>query len=245
MDPITPPAEPDEADQAASDVIKIMEEQVLALELERDDLRTQLGDVLNWILANFEGRYPLKETSLSHLNLPPMDEAFGLHPDLAEFLNVTADEQFMLEDAFNFTRGSLRVLQEKHMTISTPTPAQVTMTIAGFPDEGQVLREDLYAALEASLGTDRLDRLRTVSEKTLSSAFDYFGQASRTLMFEIVLDEADNQMKVVVNDGWFDEQNPDQLVYSENESTVSALPAQYEDFQIYLPETFDPFMQVQ
>jgi len=218
---------------------------VLALQLENEDLKTQLGDVLNWILANFQGRVPLSEQALSHLNLPPMDEDFALHPDLAEFLNISTDEKFLMEDAFDFTRGNLRVLQDQNLSITSPTPAQVMMTFAEFPEQGQALREDLYAALEASLGPERLNRLLTVSDESLNSAFDYFGQASRTLMFEIILDEADNQLKVVVNDGWFNSQDPDQALYSEKESVVSSLPKQYNDFQYLLPDSFTPFMQIQ
>ena len=151
----------------------------------------------------------------------------------------------LMEDAFDFTRGSLRVLQEQNLSVTSPTPARVSMTFNKFPEEGAALRDDLYAALSVSLGPDRLERLMTVSGEKLAAAFDHFGQSSRTLMFEIILDEADNQLKVMVNDGWFHDGDPDQVVYTESENVVSSLPVQYRDFHYLLPEAFDPFMQVQ
>lgn len=222
-----------------------MRDKFMALVLENEAIQNQMSDLLNWILDNFQGRFPLKESALSHLDLPLLDDRFALHPDLADFMNISTDEQFLMEDAFNFTRGTLRVLQEQNMSVTSPTPAQVMMTFAEFPEEGRALQEDLYAALEASLGPERLERMLTVSEEQLKAGFDYFGQASRTLMFEIILDEADNELKVVVNDGWFNGENPDQLVYTETESVLSSLPVQYVDFQYLLPESFTPFMQVQ
>jgi hypothetical protein len=232
----SPPADPSEGN---------FRDKFMALVLENEAIQNQMSEVLTWVLDNFRGRYPLKETSLSYLDLPPVDEQFALHPELAEFMNISTDEQFLMEDAFNFTRGTLRVLQEQNLAVTSPTPAQVMMTFSNFPEEGLALREDLYAALEASLGSERLERLLTVSEDQLDAAFDYFGQATRTLIFEIILDEADNELKVVVNDGWFHEESADQVVYTESESVVSSLPLQYSDFQYLLPESFTPFMQVQ
>lgn len=227
--------------RAKQESVKLrMEKRISQLDQENEALRGQMTDLLNWILTNVRGRYPVREQDLGHLKLPVINEDFELDDSLSDFLKLSTDEIFLVEDAFQFTRAKLRVLQDANMEWIQDTPNQIVMNIQSFPESGSQLKKDLDQALEASIGQDRLERLQTVSNDTLKETFDHFGQASRTLIFEMRNNPATGQPSLVINDAWFDEQNPDQLVYTESEIAVEALPEKYRDFEIYLTENFSP-----
>lgn len=218
-----------------------LKDDLIAAQQANAELKSQLSDVLNWILTNIRGRYPLQESDLSHLQLPLVDEQFSIHPSLADFLQVSADERFLVDDALEFTRTDLRILQDRYLSISTPAPNQLYIQIKPFRDEGLALREDLLAALEVTLGKDRSERFQTVAGRALEESFDFFGQAERTLLFEVIEEPQHGLSRLIVNDGWFDDRDPAALAYAEKEITVEKMPNRYRDFSIYLPKAFDAF----
>lgn len=206
------------------------------LRLENEALRMQLTDVLNWILVNVRGRFPVQEEHMDHLELPAVAENFTVSEALTDILRLTPEETFLLEDALDFTRTRLRDIQNEILEFSRPIPSRVVLNIPAFPEQGRALKQDLLEAVEASLGTDRKHRFATVADESLYSAFDTFGEASRTLIFEWSHDPASGGRQLIVNDGWFHADDPKNLSYRETELMVDRLPWQYEDFAIYLPD---------
>lgn len=200
------------------------------------DLQNRLVAVLNWILANFRGKYPLPETYMSKLQVAAVTDDFTVHPELAELLKVTPGEEQKINDALAYARDYLSKIEAAIIEITNPRPDKVILHIPTFSEDGKLLQEDLYTALEITLGENRFDRLLDVSETGLKSSFAQFGEASRTMVFELVYGDENEMPQLKIKDGWVMEIGPNTRAVTATESVVTNLPVKYSAYLTWLPD---------
>jgi len=222
-------------DELAERVEELTEEK-RALESANRILEERLTAVLNWILVNFRGKFPLPEAHMANVRLEPLTEDFLLSPDLAELFKIDAAEEEKINDAFAYAQDYLREVEAALITARTPRPGKVILHIPAFPQDGEYLKEDLYAALEATLGEHRFDRFIKVSEEGLKDTFYQFGGASRTMVFELAYAEDDPYPQLKVKDGYVIDLGPNERTITATESYVTNLPAKYSAYLTWLPE---------
>jgi len=206
------------------------------LTILNDKLESQLTDFLNWVLVNFQGKHPLPLEQLKKLKLTAVASDFCLHPEVAEFLNITAEEQSMINDVFGYTEKLLREIEWDNLSVTAPSASKHILYIPTFYEEGTALREDLYAALETTLGGPRFDRLIDVSQSDLETSFHHFGDAAHTIVFEARYVENDDTPYLYIKDGWITDSANGQRVISAVESSTTALPEQYTQYAEFLPD---------
>ncbi len=216
-------------------------EQNLKLKEENRDLQNRMVAILNWILANFRGKYPLPETYMSKLQITPVTEDFKLHPDAAKLFKVTPVEEGKINDVLAYAEKYLADIESAIITVTNPRPDKFILHIPTFTEEGKKLQEDLYAALEITLGPDRFDRFLTVTEPGLKSSFGHFGEASRTMIFELVYENGENMPRLQIKDGWVVEVGPETRQITAEESTVTNLPSKYIPYMAWMPEYVGSF----
>ena len=213
-----------------------LNEENLKLRTRNNELQNRLVAVLNWILANFKGKYPLSETYMSKLQIAPLTEDYTLRSEALDFLKVTPDEEQKVNDAFAYARQTLDVIEATILTVTNPRPDKVILHIPTFPEDGKILREDLYAALDATLGQDRFDRFLQVSETGLKQSFYQFGEASRTMVFELAYKSNSAAPQLKIKDGWVIELGSNSRQVTAVESYVTNLPPKYHSYLAWLPE---------
>lgn len=197
----------------------------------------QYEDLANWVLKNMRGRFPLKDRFVSNLRFRPLTEAFTLHPDMADFLDLNEGEQGLLNDAFAYGLTSMAEIEQAYLTVTQAAPDRVTVHIPPYEKEGGALRDDLYGALVSVLGRPRFDRLIDVSEEELIKSYHYFGTAARTMIFQLAESENPKEAPfLVIKDGWVIPQGPDQRSIQATESAVRELPPAYASYLAWLPE---------
>ena len=226
------------ADPVADLAIKAsrLNEENMRLRTENSKLQGRLVAVLNWILANFKGKYPLSEAHMSKLQIPPLTDDYTLHPDALDFLKVTADEEQKMNDAFAYARQTLEEIEAAIITVTNPRPDKVILHIPAFPEDGKALQEDLYAALDSTLGQDRFDRFLQVSESGLKQSFYQFGEASRTMVFELAYEDNSSTPQLKVKDGWVIDLGSNSRQVTAVESYVTNLPTKYNAYLAWLPD---------
>lgn len=213
-----------------------LNEENLKLRTQNNELQNRLVAVLNWILANFRGKYPLSEAHMAKLQIPPLTDDYTLHPDALDFLKITPDEEQKVNDAFAYAHQTLEEIEEAIITVTNPRPDKVILHIPPFPEDGKVLQEDLYAALDTTLGQDRFDRFLQVSETGLKQSFYQFGGASRTMVFELAYDSTSTTPQLKIKDGWVIDLGPNSRQVTAVESYVTNLPPKYNAYLAWLPE---------
>ncbi len=206
------------------------------LRTENHELKDRLVAVLNWILANFKGKYPLPDNFLGKVQLAAVTDDYTLHPEAAEFIKATPEEKRKIDDALAYARQYLSDIEAAYMTVTNPRPDKVVLQIPAFPQEGKILQDDLYAALEITLGRDRFDRFLQVSESGLKSSFYQFGEASRTMVFELAYVGDDPNPQLRIKDGWVIEIGPNSRSVTAVDSVVSNLPPKYKAYMQWLPD---------
>ena len=226
------------ADPVADLAIKAsqLNEENLRLRTQNGELQNRLVAVLNWILANFKGKYPLSEAHMSKLQIPPLTDDYTLHPDALDFLKVTPDEEQKVNDAFAYAHQTLQQIEAAIITVTNPRPDKVILHIPTFQEDGKLLQEDLYAALDTTLGQDRFDRFLQVSESGLKKNFYEFGEASRTMVFELAYESNSATPQLKIKDGWVIDVGPNSRQVTAVESYVTNLPPKYNAYLAWLPE---------
>jgi hypothetical protein len=224
-------AEPVEADTVQ------MATEVQRLASENQSIRMQFEELGNWVLRNFRGKYPLPERLVPRLRLVPVNEDFTLQSDVAELLQVNPMEKSYVDDALVATHRSLSDLESALMTVTQSAPDKVMLHVPPYAESGAIVREDLYAALEATLGASRLDRFLAVSEEELQKSYHYFGVASRTLIFEVTYPQDERLPPyLIIKDGWIMPQGESGRSMQVTETAVNQLPKQYLAYLGLLPD---------
>lgn len=226
------------ADPATDLAIKAsrLNEENLRLRTQNGELQNRLVAVLNWILANFKGKYPLSEAHMAKLQIPPLTDDYTLHPDALDFLKITADEEQKVNDAFAYAHQTLQDIETAIITVTNPRPDKVVLNIPAFPEDGKLLQEDLYTALDTTLGQDRFDRFLQVSESGLKQNFYQFGEASRTMVFELAYENNSTTPELKIKDGYVIDLGPNSRQVTAVESFVTNLPTKYNAYLAWLPE---------
>lgn len=199
-------------------------------------LRRQLEGVLNWILANFRGTFPLAEDRLNRLQLKTVTDDFTMDPEAADFVRATPEERSKINDALLASAAVLREIEQASLSVRNPRADKVILQVPSFPEEGRILQDDLYAALESTLGADRFDRFLTVSELDLKAHFYQFGEASRTMIFELAYSDNGEAPRLVIRDAWVMPDGEHTQVIQARESTVTNLPSAYRTYLAWLPD---------
>ena len=230
--------EPVAAVSANSLEINQLQRKAYALETENAKLRGRLHDMLNWMLENVRGTFPLPEAQMANLRLVPVDENMAVSDDLAEVLRLSDQELDTLDATFSGTRTVLRELEAEKISVAEPGENQVVLSIPPYAEEGQVVREELYGALKQTLGAGRFDRFLQVAEAGLDERFDYFGEADRTLEFEAVQDAASGDPQLFVRDERVrpNKEDPLRQDITASERIVTELPDEYYPYRSWLPD---------
>lgn len=211
-----------------------------AFELEMDNarLRGRLDDMLNWILENVRGNFPLPEGQMAHLRLEPVNEDVSVSDDLIEVLRMNEEEVQRLDAAFQGTRSVLQDIEVESISVEEPAENQVRLNIPPYAEEGQMVRDELYSELRRTLGPARFARFLQVAGEGLDQQFEYFGDVDRTLRFEAVLDAVTGFSQLFVRDERVVPHKDDPLRQDiiASERVVTELPAEYDAYRPWLPE---------
>lgn len=220
-----------------------LERKAFQLEMDNARLRGRLDDMLNWIIDNVRGTFPLPESQMANLRLVPVDTNMATSDDLVQLLRLNDDEVNRLDDAFVGTRSVLQELETEKISVDTPADNQVVLTMPPYAEEGQLVREELYGELKKTLGAARFDRFLQVAESGLDEKFDYFGEADRTLQFEAVQDEQSGTSQLFVRDERVVPSKDDPLRQDiiASERIVTELPEEYYPYWNWLPDTVTRF----
>jgi hypothetical protein len=219
---------------------------IAALRSENRELRTlnqelqsQLAEIFNWIIKTYKGKYPLAENQITNLSLAALSQDFQLNGEMIEFMNLDSNEVTLINDIFYYGAGSLNELLDQQISVTEYDTGRVILHIPPFSENGSLLREDIYSAIETTLGPYRFDRFMDVSQDKLESSFYYFGDATRTIIFEPQYISDDQPLHWLIKDGWIINQPDQSKTIKATETTVVELPAQYSAYSDYLP----PYLQ--
>lgn len=214
------------------------ERELSRLQKENQRLRTRLDDMLNWIIDNVRGTYPLPEEQMANLKIAPVDADMAVTDDLAQLLRLSEEETGKLDGMFMESRAVLMELESENIEVTNPADHQVVLNIPPYAETGETVRETLYADLRQTLGAARFDRFLQVAESGLDEQFDYFGASDRTLSFEAFEDETSGEAQLFVRDERArpDEGDPQRINVTISERIVNELPAEYYAYWPWLPE---------
>ena len=215
-----------------------LERKAFQLEMENARLRGRLDDMLNWILDNVRGTFPMPENQMANLRVVPVDDDMAVSDDLVQLLRMGDEEIARLDAAFMGTRSVLQDLEAENIAVDEPAENQVVLNIPPYAEEGGLVREELYGELKKTLGAARFDRFVQVAEAGLDEKFEYFGEVDRTLQFEAMEDEASGVAQLFVRDERVlpSKDDPLRQDITASERIVTELPAEYYPYWNFLPE---------
>ena len=223
---------------AKEDSVRELERKAFRLEMENAKLRGRLDDMLNWILDNVRGTFPLPDHQMANLRVVPVDTNLEVSADLAEVLRLDDAEIDRLGSAFIGTRAVLKELETEKISVDQPAEKQVVLTIPPYAEEGQIVREELYGELKRALGAARFDRFLEIAEAGLDEKFEYFGEVDRTLEFEEVTDAVSGAAQLFVRDERVlpSKDDPLRQDITASERLVTELPDEYYAYWNWLPD---------
>ncbi len=215
-----------------------LERKAFRLEMENAKLRGRLDDMLNWILDNVRGTFPLPDHQMANLRVVPCDTNMEVSADLAEVLRLDDAEIDHLGTAFIGTRAVLQELETEKISVDQPAEKQVVLTIPPYAEEGQLVREELYVELKRALGPARFDRFLQIAEAGLEEQFEHFGEVDRTLAFEEVTDAVSGAAQLFVRDERVlpSKDDPLRQDITASERLVTELPDEYYAYWNWLPD---------
>ena len=224
------------APAAAAD--RDLERKAFRLEMENAKLRARLDDMLNWIIDNVRGTFPLPDHQMANLRIAPVDTNLATSADLAEILRLDDEEIFLLDSAFLGTQSVLRELEAEKISVDRPAEKQTVLSIPPYAEEGELVREELYGELKRTLGAGRFDRFLQIASAGLDESFDHFGAADRTLEFEEVTDVATGEAQLYVRDERVlpNKDDPRRQDVVASERLVAELPGEYVAYWNWLPD---------
>ena len=198
-------------------------------------LQSQLAEILSWMLANYKGRYPLAEHQITNLSFHAVSDSFGLNPAVAEFMHLQSNEVVMINDLLSYGGTLVNDLVAENISVTESESGKVVLHIPPFQEEGALLREDVYSALEATLGPYRFDRFMDITAGKMDEDFNYFGDASHTIIIEPIYTETDDGLQWRIRDGWIILEEDSSKTIKATETVVRTLPEEYDKYVNYLP----------
>lgn len=227
---------------ALIDEVEILRARNSQLAAETSQFRAQFEGLANWMIQTFRGKIPLKERFVPNLLLASVNEDFSLHGDLMDFLEVTGEEKVMVDDALVATATTMMNIESSIMTVTQAGPDHVRFNIPPYPEQGTMLKEDLYGAVEATIGAQRFDRLVDVGGKDLEKQYHYFGNAERTLEFEVAYPKDRAQPPfLVIRDAWVIPDGESSRRTDLRETSTYELPSAYFAYADWLPQNVAAF----
>ena len=207
------------------------------------ELEGKYNKMLQWMFDNYRGKYPIPERLVSSLRISPVDDKGQVNPDLVEMLKLTDQEKVLVQDVITYVRKSLQQKERELVQVTEQREDKITYTVPVFPDAGQMLRDDLYATMEKTLGTPRFDRMLDVTEESMREQMHYFGEASRELSFQVIKPPVEGQHPpyLIIRDGWVVPEGDSVRVTKVTETAVMKLPDSYQDYRDWLPDTMSGY----
>jgi hypothetical protein len=217
---------------------KPVEEINQALLAEHAELQGKFNKMVQWMIDNYRGKYPLPERLISRLRITPLNDQNEVNPELVEMLKLTERERELVQDVFDYVRENITETELDNALITDQQPDQITFSIPPYADKGTALKEDLYLTLENTLGSPRFDRMVDVAGEDMREQFNYYGEAARTLTFEIVRPqkEGDHEAYLLIRDGWVVPEGESVRLTKVTEKAVTALPDSYQPYREFFPE---------
>lgn len=200
-------------------------------------LQGKYNKLLQWMMENYRGKYPLPENLVSRLRIRPVGENNELNPELIEMLKMSDREQGLVQDIFDYVQESLSIAEMERAVISSQSEDGITITVPTFTEVGGELKEDLFMTLESTLGGPRFDRMVDVSGEDMREQFRYFGEASRTLTFQVIYPqfEGEHDPYVLIRDGWVIPEGDSVRLTKVTETAINELPSVYREYESMLP----------
>lgn len=225
------------AEEAREDRADLIDE-VMDLEAKNAGLEKKLNELIVWMLQNYKGKYPVAEGSMDFMDMPAVNSNLLLGTELVDFLRIGDEERAAIDQAFLDTAKVLTDVQASVMKTTQPTINKLVLHIPPHPEEGEITRSDLYERLRNTLGKPRFERLLQVSEKQLEKSFGYFGERSRTIVFEMMDQTGDAAGPLLrIRDGWTGYDENDRKIIDAVELVVTELPREYRTYIEWVPQT--------
>ena len=228
----------EELNTSLLDELDVLEEENFTLEDLNSKLKIQIEDILNWMLVNYEGKHPLPDESVPALSFMPMTDELMLNPEVAEFLHITTAEEAIINDAFAYARSVINQVEYEVMSYRAPHQDKAILQIPPYYEDGELLREDLYSSIETAIGINRFDTFMDITGENFDSTFNHFGNATHTIIFEVVYSADTGEPLLKIKDGWVSLNEDNEKVIHATESTREGLPVQYAHYRDYLPMDF-------
>lgn len=232
---------------AASTRDQAIEDQALAdreinrkLEQDHQDLQGRYAKMMEWMVENYRGKYPLPERLVQHLRIKPVTDTGEISGDLAELLKLSDEEKMQVQGFIQYARATAKQAERDLVRVLEQSELRISYEVPVFPEAGLPMREDLYARLESALGAPRFDRMIDVAGESLREELHYFGEASRNLSFEIILpmEGSGHPPYLLIRDGWMVPEGDSVRLTKVKETAVLELPPSYRDYQDWLPDNF-------
>lgn len=214
-----------------------------ALLAEHVELQGKFNKMVQWMIDNYRGKYPLPERLVDRLRITPLNENNEVNPDLVEMLKLNDQEKAMVQDIFDYVRENITSAELDNALITDQHPDRITFSIPTYSDQGLALKEDLYLTLENTLGSPRFDRMVDVAGEDMREQFNYYGEAARTLTFEIIRPqkEGDHPPYLLIRDGWVVPEGDSVRLTKVTEKAVTTLPDHYQAYKEFFPENLNQY----
>jgi hypothetical protein len=222
-------------------VAAVREDRTLAE--ENLELGRRYEELTRWMIENYQGKYPLPERMVDALRLDALNEAGDVSSDLVEILRLTPGETAQVRSAIDDARAIIRQTERDLVTVTGQSELSISYEVPVFPEVGRILREDMFYNLESTLGAPRFDRMLDVAGESMREQLHYFGEASRTLSFEVVLPakEGDPPPYLLIRDGWMVPDGESVRVTTVKETAAMGLPESYREYRDWIPENFSDY----
>ncbi len=205
------------------------------LEQENFRLRQQLHDVLQWILDNFRGRYPIPEHLVDRLHVTTLNDDFTVHDDFAALVRLSPEERRQLDAAFQAAHGMTLGIYAEVLRATVPSPTELVLEIPPHEDQGALVRQQIRDALRAVLGDARLPWAEATATNDLVRRFGYFGHGTRTVRFQLVESDERSEPRIRVRDEHSMEDPAGGRTMTIREFSADQLPHEYESLLQLLP----------
>ncbi|MGA1193500.1 MAG: hypothetical protein ACO3ZG_03855 [Kiritimatiellia bacterium] len=213
------------------------------LERENSELTRRYDELTRWMIENYQGKYPLAERLVDSLRLDTVTESGEVSPDLVEILRLTDEEKAQVQSVIDYTRSLVRQAERDLVTVTGQSELSISYEVPVFPEVGKIMRDDMFYSLEHAIGAPRFDRMLDVAGESMREEMHYFGEASRTLTFEIVLpaNDGDHPPYLLIRDGWMVPDGDSVRVTTVKETAAMGLPDNYRDYRDWIPDNFSAY----
>jgi len=205
---------------------------------EHVELEGRYNKMVQWMIDNYRGKYPIPERLVGNLRISPIDERGAVSADLVEMLQLTDQEQMLVQDVINYVRKNLKQKERELAMVADQQDDRILYRVPMFAETGSSLRDDLYMGIEKTLGTPRFDRMLDVAGETMREQMHYFGEAARELSFQVIRPAVEGQHPpyLLIRDGWVVPEGDSVRQTRITETAVMKLPEAYRDYRDWLPD---------